>query len=164
MKIFKTIDYRHVISNVICLLLVSMWTYVVLSKWSDGDLFRTQLGRQPIPYAWVPILFYVLPGVELLLAFLIAHHRTRRRGLWVSLFMMLGFTIYVILALNNHIWEHRPCACGGILNRMGWRTHLWFNLIVCLLNGLAIYLQKNHQTRKESGESFPSGLAGQKAS
>jgi len=142
-----------------------MWTYVVLSKWSDADLFRVQLGRQPVPASWVPVLFYALPGSELTIACLIAYRPSRLYGLRASLLLMCCFTMYVALALTNNIWEHRPCACGGILSHMGWRTHLWFNLIVTLSNAAAIYFQKTiriHQ-RQKSGENSRSGLAGQKA-
>jgi hypothetical protein len=49
--------------------------------------------------------------------------------------------IYLILEYSEFV----PCSCGGILENMGWKSHLIFNGICVIIAGFAIVLAERHQ-------------------
>src|SRR5690606_23761035 len=57
---------------------------------------------------------------------------------------MTAFTVYIYLILNYSPFV--PCSCGGILEKMGWTEHLWFNIIITLL-AIVITLHNNLNKR-----------------
>lgn len=163
-KLFTKTNWSKNVFLTIATNLALLWTYAVISKWGDHEVFAAQLARQPIPAILINVIFWLLPSIELICAFLIAGNNTRKIGLYLSLALLIFFTAYVALALSGMIWEKRPCACGGLFAKMGWKSHLIFNTGCTILNFIAIKLSRKLKPREESGESFLSGLAGQKAS
>src|SRR5690606_29433165 len=77
---------------------------------------------------------------ELIIALLLCFPKTTRLGLYLFLGMMTAFTVYIYLILNYSPFV--PCSCGGILEKMGWMEHLWFNLITTIV-AAALILYKN---------------------
>jgi putative oxidoreductase len=63
---------------------------------------------------------------------------------------MTVFTGYVILVLIN-FFGRVPCSCGGVIQVLGWKTHMVFNLFFLLLTGLGILIitKKRRVTGKE---------------
>jgi putative oxidoreductase len=122
-------------------LLMLLFVYAALSKLISFSEFRLQLGRQPLPAGVAGILLYLLPATELLTAALLLFPKTLFTGLQLSLCLLLLFTGYIALALL-HYWDHIPCSCGGILNRLNWQQHFVFNLgcIGINLAGIRLYL------------------------
>lgn len=110
-------------------------------------LFRSQLSRQPLPSSWVPILIWFLPSIELITAGLLMFSKTRKMSMLLSLSLMVIFTVYVAMAVIGY-WENIPCSCGGVLNQLGWKDHLWFNLFFTFLAAAGIYLLRS-QHRKD---------------
>jgi len=133
--------------QLISILLITLWVYTALSKSMDIGLFKSQLTRQPFPSSWAPMLVWFLPIIELLTASLLMFTKTRKAGMLLSFLLMLVFTGYVALAVIGY-WENIPCSCGGVLNQLGWKDHLWFNLFFTALAGTGVYLSRSLQ-RKE---------------
>ena len=132
--------------QIITLLLMTLWIYTAISKGMDMQVFRGQLLRQPIARGIVDVLVWLLPSTELAAAIFLMFVRTRWAGMLLSFCLMLLFTAYVGLAVAGY-WGDIPCSCGGVLNRLGWEEHLWFNLFFTALAGAGIYLLK--QQRKD---------------
>lgn len=130
--------------QLICALLIVLWIYTALSKWVDIGMFRSQLNQQPIPDWSTGLLVWLLPAIELTAAGLLMFERTRRAGLLLSFSLMLLFTGYVAMAVLGY-WENVPCSCGGVLNTLGWKEHLWFNLIFTAIAAIGIQLSKLHR-------------------
>jgi putative oxidoreductase len=84
--------------------------------------------RQPVGYLLRIILIHVLPISELWIAALLVWKKTQEFGLYLSLFFLATFSIYIAMGML-HYFGNIPCSCGGILENMGWKIHLWFNLI-----------------------------------
>src|SRR5690606_23641959 len=120
--------------RMITTLLMVLWIYTSISKGMDMQVFRGQLLRQPIASWMVGLLVWLLPSLELVAAIFLMFARTRLKGMVLSFSLMLVFTAYVGLAVAGY-WEDIPCSCGGVLNRMGWEEHLWFNLFFTTLAG-----------------------------
>ena len=139
------------ISWAVSFLLILLWVYTALSKVADVEMFASQLSRQPEPVSTLaPILVWVLPLVELVAATMLMFGQTRKSGLLLSFFLMLGFTVYVALAVIG-FWEDIPCSCGGVLNQLSWRDHLWFNLFFLVIAALGIAAERHLRRSKHQG-------------
>ncbi|MGY0036285.1 MauE/DoxX family redox-associated membrane protein [Pedobacter sp. NJ-S-72] len=65
---------------------------------------------------------------------------SRLLGLILSALLMVLFTGYIALVLSGY-YDHIPCSCGGVLNSLEWRTHLWFNVFFLVLAGVGLMFQ-----------------------
>jgi len=59
---------------------------------------------------------------------------------------MVMFTAYIFIILNYTSFV--PCSCGGVLEKLGWQSHLVFNLFFVFLAVLGIILYKDSGTQK----------------
>jgi putative oxidoreductase len=125
-------------------LLVLLFIYAAGSKLMDFPVFRGQLYNQAFPHGLADVLVYALPALELLAVCLLLFRRTQMAGLLLSLYLMLAFTGYIVLALL-HFWDRVPCSCGGILSRMTWGSHLAFNLVFTAIALAAIRIHMTDQ-------------------
>ena len=122
---------------VIEFLLILLWIYAALSKLISFDEFKGQMYNQTFSRGISELLTYFLPPLELTAAVLLIPNRTKMAGLVLSLVLMSSFTVYISLVMLN-FWARVPCSCGGILQKMGWKPHLWFNLFFLALIAIAI--------------------------
>jgi hypothetical protein len=128
----KRLNRMKITISIICGLLTLLWAYAAFSKLLSYHDFLIQLKRQPLPTWSISGLAVGLPIFELLIAFLLCGNYTKKAGLWLSSVLMICFTGYVALALSG-AFGSIPCSCGGILSRMGWQTHLIFNIVYTIL-------------------------------
>ncbi|CAH0266872.1 MULTISPECIES: MauE/DoxX family redox-associated membrane protein [unclassified Pedobacter] len=127
--------------------LIILWVYTACSKLLEFNTFKYQLHMQHMPWGIENILIIALPVTELLAAYLLAKKTTRYKGLWLSVSLLLLFTIYIGLILLG-VFNKAPCSCGGVLSFLTWNTHLLFNVIFLSLNSWVLY--EIHQQRKEA--------------
>jgi len=127
------------IYHFISFLLILLWVYAATSKLISFSTFRAQMHMQPFPPFLQTAIIYLLPPAELLLAGLIAIESTTRAGLIATLVLLAIFSGYTGLAAF-HFFPKRPCACGGILTRMGWTAHFFFNLTLTGLTLVSLYI------------------------
>lgn len=115
--------------NLAVALLFILFSYSGFVKLSDYRFFQGQLLQSPlIPSSVSMCIAIALPLGEIGLAAALMYEQLRQRGLYVSFLLMFAFTLY-LLALNN-FYEKVPCACGGVLGRVSYNTHIIFNLCV----------------------------------
>jgi hypothetical protein len=78
---------------------------------------------------WHPGVLHGIPALEIVLAILlvIPIYRIKRFALWTSTLLMDVFTAY--LSLMVKFAEKKLCHCGGVIESMGWKTHIVFNII-----------------------------------
>ncbi len=110
---------------------VVLFSYAAISKLINYEQSRNQMLNQVFPRDFAMLLTWAVPSVELINVLCLSFKRTVIVGLWFSLTLMISFTIYIILGLLN-AFSRMPCSCGGILENMGWETHLFFN-VACIL-------------------------------
>lgn len=88
-------------------------------------------GNSKIPYLgqYAKLIGYGIPSLEIVLAILlvIPVYWIKWTALWASTVLMILFTVY--LSLMVKFVEHKLCHCGGVIESMGWKTHIVFNLI-----------------------------------
>lgn len=121
---------------------ILLFVYAAISKLITFEAFQVQLTQSPLLSAYANIIAYLVLGAELLFALLLCIKTTRLLGLYLSYGLMVAFTLYIYLILNYS--DFVPCSCGGILEKMGWTEHLWFNLIVSILGFVAVYILQNN--------------------
>jgi hypothetical protein len=68
----------------------------------------------------------MIPSVEIGISLLLVIPNLRKPGLLFSASLMSLFTLYIAYMLL--FTPELPCSCGGILNSLGWKEHLIFNL------------------------------------
>jgi len=134
-KLFKPAIYVQVIT---CLLIL-LWVYAAMSKLLNYEQSRSQMLNQVFTQTTAKLLVWAVPFTELLLGVLLSFLKTRLIGLYGSLVMLVGFTIYIGLVMNN-TFGRIPCSCGGVLNKMNWEQHLVFNIVFVILTISAILL------------------------
>jgi len=131
---------RNLAIEVISGLLILLFVYTAVSKLLDFTTFQVQLSKSPFINAYANTVAWTLPAGEILVALALTFKRTHLLGLYASLFLMTMFTAYIWTML--HYSYYIPCSCGGILSKMGWNQHLWFNVGFVLLSIIGIILQK----------------------
>ncbi|WJS93528.1 hypothetical protein NYQ10_15660 [Flavobacterium johnsoniae] len=145
-------SFKKVILEVICLLYILLFVYASVSKMIDFENFQIQLGQSPLISAFAGLAAPSVLFLELLTALLLMVPKLRMAALFLALGMMSLFTTYIIIILNYSSFI--PCSCGGILEKMSWRSHLIFNIAFVLLAMTAILLHHNiekpYHSRKKS--------------
>jgi putative oxidoreductase len=126
-------------------LLILLWIYTGLSKLIGHHAFLLQLQQQPFDQRFGPVISVLIPGIELSAVGLLIFKVTRLIGLWLSVVLMAVFTVYIALILL-HVFKSIPCSCGGVLQQMGWKTHLYFNIFYLLVSLTGLF----HHTGKEA--------------
>ncbi|MBS7320567.1 MAG: hypothetical protein KIG55_03115 [Myroides sp.] len=120
---------------------IILFVYAAVSKLTDFENFQVQVAQSPLLSAFAtPIAYGVVLG-ELIIALMLCFTKSRLLGLYLFLGFMTAFTVYIFLILNYSPFV--PCSCGGVLEKMGWWEHLWFNGIVCLVTVFIIITDNN---------------------
>ena len=122
----------------IALLYMVLFVYAAISKLLDYDNFQAQLGQSPLLGAFVGIISWLVPAVEIIIAIALINPKLRVIALYFGFSLMVMFTayIYIILNFSNYI----PCSCGGILEELNWTDHLIFNSTFVLLAAAGLLL------------------------
>lgn len=135
---------KEIYIRLISILLMVLWIYTSINKLLEYEQTQSQLAVQAMIGEYAGLLVWLLPSLEILAALLLVFSSTRKTGMLLSFSLMLLFTGYVSLVVAG-LWENTPCICGGVLNQLGWKEHLVFNLFFTLLAGMGIYLMKSQR-------------------
>ena len=130
-------------------LLIVLWSYAVFAKLADLELYKRQMAEQPFSPNIILVLTYLVPILELLSATLLIFNK-HKLGLWISLFLLVGFTTYISLILS-HVFSDVPCSCGGFISKMSWKNHLYFNVLLICFNIFCLY-QFTKKERRLTGK------------
>lgn len=122
---------RKIIETFVVLFFILLFVYTATSKLIDFENFQVQIAQSPLLSAFAtPIAYGVVFG-ELFIALMLCFKKSRTLGLYLFIGFMTAFTVYIYLIL--HYSPFVPCSCGGILEDLGWKEHLWFNVVVTVL-------------------------------
>jgi len=124
--------------DVISALFILLFVYAAFSKALDVETFQVQLGQSPVIGTYAEFISYGILIFEFIVALLLGLTRTRLLGFYGALSLMIMFTVYIIIIM--HFAPFTPCSCGGILDDMGWKEHLVFNVFFLLLSILAFII------------------------
>jgi hypothetical protein len=132
---------RKIIIEIISSLLILLFLYASVSKWLAFKVFIGEMNNQPFPNWITPFLVWSIPFIEVLIAVGLIFEKTRVPALYASLFLMLAFTVYTV-AILLHAFKYIPCSCGGVIRKLTWPQHLFFNLFFVGISILGIMLKK----------------------
>lgn len=138
---------KKIIPFAVSIFFVILFCYAAISKVLDFEKFQVQISASPLLNGFSQFLPYTIIIVEVIIAGLLCYRKTRTIGLIGSLFLMLIFTVYIILLLR--ISKNLPCSCGGILEKMSWNQHLYFNIGCVVLTIIALGLNLKYSRPAE---------------
>ncbi|WP_185974309.1 MauE/DoxX family redox-associated membrane protein [Litoribacter populi] len=132
---------KSIIQEATSLILVLLLTYTAFSKWIDWTGTKNALYNQVFPTRMAEGLLWGLPVVELAVAAMLVCNKWRYYGLWISVLLMLCFTIYVGLVMTG-IFGRIPCSCGGVMGSLGWGEHLAVNIGFLLIAMIGLHFHR----------------------
>lgn len=141
---------RNALIEVISLLYVLLFIYAATSKLLDFQHFKIELGQSPLLTAFADWFAVLVPAAEVLICILILIPKFRLAGFFSAFGIMVMFTAYIFIILNYTSFV--PCSCGGVLEKLGWKEHMIFNLVFVCLGMLAIILCR--KSEKLQGNSL----------
>jgi uncharacterized membrane protein YphA (DoxX/SURF4 family) len=130
--------YRNEIVLTIVTCFILLLVYAALSKLLDYQKFVVQIGQSPLLTRYASFIAWSIPTIEILIAILLAWPRFRFVGLYGAFILMVMFTAYIAAILSFS--EVIPCSCGGVLEKLGWKEHLVFNVVFIMLALVGIIL------------------------
>ncbi|MDR6735403.1 MauE/DoxX family redox-associated membrane protein [Sphingobacterium sp. 2149] len=140
----------NIVYKVIRAAMILFWVYVGMEKFWQLGAFKIALEQQPVISHLAPILFWLLPLVEIGIGVLLGILSTRLSawGWKVSAILILVFSMYIGLGVLN-VYDKKPCMCTSFLSNISWIKHLFVNLVIL---GLSIAGWLLHRTIVRSGE------------
>lgn len=139
---------KYLTQDLICTLLILLWTYAAFNKLFIYERFRFQLlGHKLLAdYAWT--IAWAIPAIELGIAGLLIISKTRALALRASAGLLIVFTVYLVYMFN--FYPYTPCSCGGIINKLGWKEHIVFNMLFLMVSVLGMRITTNSIHRPNS--------------
>jgi hypothetical protein len=133
------------ISDIISYLLILLFVYASIVKLASTETFISELMQSPLlPQSLIFIIAVAVPSFELIIALLLFFEKTRSLGFLLSFFIMLLFTLYMVLIFSNFSnLDNIPCSCGGILGSMSYPVHIMFNTVFCIISAVGMYIESN---------------------
>lgn len=129
---------RYYFSQSIRIILLLMFCYTTYHKLIDLNKFEATLLKSTLIEEYqVKYLLYIIPSLELVAVFFLLR-KNYRVGFFISFFLMLLFTLYLV-ALNNYSF-YKGCSCGGIFNEMSYSQHIIINISFILLSVVGIFI------------------------
>ena len=141
--------FRNTFTTITIFLLIFLWVYTAIHKLVNIEYNVAVLKRSPFLNSFSHVLAVVIPLAELIAAGLLLSTLTRQKGLYMSLILLLIFSLYIITAMLFASWL--PCTCGGIIESLTWNQHLVFNSTFIIATALSI--KYNSLNALQSGSS-----------
>lgn len=138
---------KKIIPFAVSIFFVILFCYAAISKVWDFKNFQFQISESALLNRFSDFLPYIIIVVEFLIAGLLCYRKTRNIGLLGSFVLMLLFTGYIVLILSTS--NNLPCSCGGILEKMSWHQHLYFNIGCVILSVIGLGLNLGYSRPAE---------------
>ena len=149
---------RKPIIEIISILFMILFLYTGISKLMDYQMFKAQLKESPVMAPFSAVIAWGVPFIEILIVILLLLPAFRLKGLYASLFLMIAFTIYVIVLVSFS--DQLPCSCGGAIEQLSWQQHIIFNSVFTGLAAWAIWLHRQSgKTNKIKNTSSPNNAS-----
>jgi hypothetical protein len=123
------------------IILLLLFAYTATSKLIEHGLFVFQMRLAPLPYMinLAPILGWLIPTIEAILAAALYTQRYYIKALYGSGILLCLFEAYIVAMMLSG--SHLPCSCGGIISTLSWKAHLVINALLVLLTIIALRMQ-----------------------
>src|SRR5882757_5957191 len=142
---------RKIAIEIIVFLFILLFTYASFNKLLDYQKFTIQIGQSPLLTGFGGSIPWMVITVELLISALLVIPRLRLVAFFGAFSLMVMFTAYIVAILNFS--SYIPCSCGGVLAKLGWTEHLYFNAAFILFGLAGIILEASQQKSKNNSET-----------
>lgn len=134
----------NIIYGLLRIVMLLFWIYVGIDKVWQLHAFKIALTQQPIISYFAPVLFWLLPVLEISLGLLLAFpsQKVQSWGWKASILLISVFTVYIALGVLD-VYEQKPCMCSSFLSNVTWHTHLVINSVILALSILGWVLNKS---------------------
>lgn len=140
--------------NIICTtFLIALFLYAAYFKIQTFQEFIHQLDHSPYFKNNGTLVAWIVPSLEIGIVLCLIFNRSRLVGLYSSFILLLLFTLYIYLLL--HFSESLPCGCGGIISKLSWSQHFWFNLLFLGLAVTGILTLQSSKTKNMHASESP---------
>lgn len=124
--------------NTVCSMFVFLFVYAAMSKFREFEKFHNQIQQSPLLAAHSELFSHGVLLLELIIACLLLNDKLKSYALLGSFSLMVIFSAYII-AITKYS-EFVPCSCGGILEKMSWNQHLYFNVFFVIIAAVAFLI------------------------
>ncbi len=139
---------RKIAIEIIAFLFILLFTYASFNKLLDYQKFMIQIGQSPLLTGFGGSIPWMVITVELLISALLVIPRFRLFAFFGAFSLMVMFTAYIVAILNFS--SYIPCSCGGVLAKLGWTEHLYFNSAFVLLGLAGIIFEADERMNNRS--------------
>lgn len=129
--------------QIVSSLLIILYAYTAISKLLTYRTFARTVSESPLIHKGADTIAWLLPVAELVVVLLLFFERSRKIGLYASLVLLVVFTLYLLYMVL--FVADLPCSCGGVISKMSWQQHVWFNLFFIGLTMLGLYAIRRQQ-------------------
>ncbi|WDO12320.1 hypothetical protein MH928_13425 [Flavobacterium sp. WW92] len=129
---------KRIFIEIVCYLYILLFVYAAVSKLLDFENFEVQIGQSPLLSSFAQPLALSIIAIEFLIVLILLHPAYKLPGLYLATSIMAMFSLYIYWILNHSTFI--PCSCGGVLEKMNWDEHLFFNLAFLFAGIAAIIL------------------------
>lgn len=126
---------------------ILLFCYAGISKIMDFENFQIQISESHLLSAYAGFIPFAIIILEFIIAGLLCYRKTKNSGLIGSFILMFIFTGYIFFIIRTS--ENLPCSCGGILEKMSWHQHLYFNIGCVVLSVIALGLNLRYSRPAE---------------
>lgn len=123
-------------------LIAALFFYAAMAKLMDYDKSLSEMRNQIFPVFIAKTLTWLIPVIEIVLSLLLLFPSSRKMALWVSLLLLIAFTLYIAVVMTG-VFGRIPCSCGGILENMSYGIHLMFNLFFIAIAIFGLLTENN---------------------
>lgn len=140
------------ITDIICGLLILLFTYAAFSKLLAFGHFRFALSNAPLIGNYSTLFAALIVVVELIIVILLLMPQTNMTGFIAAVSLLVLFTIYLVFMVITD--PDLPCSCGGVIQELSWKQHIAFNIFFIGLGITGIYYQRDVFIKKTTNDSF----------
>ncbi|WP_348636557.1 MauE/DoxX family redox-associated membrane protein [Mariniflexile litorale] len=134
----------QIIAKWIRVLYIILFVYAATSKLLNIYAFKIQLDKSPFISAYAHWMAWSLPFIEYVIVGFFLFSKYMLFAFYASFTLLSLFSIYIVSVLNFS--DSIPCACGGVLSYLGWKSHVVFNIFFMVLALIGIFITRKHQS------------------
>jgi hypothetical protein len=146
-KMKRLSAFKNILPEYISAVFIFLFGYTAVNKLLHAQAFRHSLEQSPLLQPYAAIIAWLIPVTETAIALLLLFAVSRLAGLYATFLLMATFTLYVGYMIVYI--PKLPCSCGGIIQALSWKQHLFLNIFLTLLAFAAIMLQRGWLARRQ---------------
>lgn len=128
----KIITKSNFLKELSTALLIILFLYTAITKALDFSNFSGVIDQSYVLEGYGKYIAVLIPVLEIIIVICLFLPFMRRLGFLMSIFILVAFTCYILYMLLTA--SKLPCHCGGVIDRMTWKQHIFFNLFFLLIS------------------------------